>query len=71
MRTTPTLELANVRFGGKEPNRFMIYSYRGGFLIESEAKLLWLPAELPEPPTAEEFGKVLDPKVVKREIDES
>ena len=62
MRSKPTLELAKVRLAGSEPNKFLMYSYRGGFLSEQEAKLLWLPAELPEVPAAEDLEAVPDPK---------
>jgi hypothetical protein len=61
MRTQPRLELADVRHAGSEPHKFWMYSWRGGFLDESEAMLLWTPADVPEPPPAEMLAAIPDP----------
>ena len=58
----PKLELAKVRFYGSGEHRHLMYTYHGGFMERDQARVLWIPAEVPEPPSAEEFALAPDPK---------
>ena len=61
MRLGHRLELADVRMTSKEG--VYSYSWRGGFISEKDAVLLWLPAQIPELPNAEMVDQSLPPTV--------